>query len=414
MQPPRSGGAIRGFYERHLRLPVRVVEGWRRRVFRSVWSAATAPLRRPDRRPAVVRFVRLAHPDRIGHLVLEIDSFLKERALAAADGTVPVLLYERETIANPTLLDYWRPHLAMQEVTPALRARLPALAGVPFEGVPHLLHYVLGMGSSAPCFAIEARWAPRPPLLELRDEHRRRGEAALRTLGIPPDAWFVCVHARESGYAPADDHLHAYRNARIADYVPAMAEIVRRGGWCVRMGDPTMERLAAMPGVVDYAHSPHRSDWLDVFLGASCRFFLGSSSGLFLVATAFGRPTALANLAPMGCAFPQGGAAIGIPKLVRRGGTILPFRAVLGSDAGVLRYADAFAGRGLEHVDSTPDEIRDLAIEMLDRLDGRRADDAGDAERQARFRALFRPEHYSHGALSRVGSAFLRKHADLL
>lgn len=64
--------------------------------------------------------------------------------------------------------------------------------------------------------------------------------------------------------------------------------------------------------------------------------------------------------------------------------------------------------------DNTPDEVRDLAIEMLDRLDGRLSYDADDEARQARFRALFRPVHYSYGALSRVGGAFLRKHDHLL
>jgi putative glycosyltransferase (TIGR04372 family) len=368
-----------------------------------------APLVRPL---GVVRFVRLSTPDRIGHLVLEIDAFLKERKLAGDDPIMPVLVYERDTIANLTMLDYWRRHLAMVELTPEVRKTVRALAAL--EGVEHLARYVVGVGRSAPCFEIEARWAPRPPLLQLSDDHRRRGQAALLELGMPADAWFVCVHVREGGYSPADEHLHTYRNSRIADYVPAMEEIVRRGGWCVRVGDATMQPLGALPGVIDYARSPAKSDWMDVFLGASCRFFLGSSSGLFLIATAFGRPSALANMAPIGCAFPVGVEDLGIPKLLRHGGEVLSFRRALEMDTGVLRHTDAFAERGLENVDNAPDEITDLAIEMLDRLDRRLVYDAADEARQQRFRALFRPVHYSHGAASRIGSAFLRKHERLL
>ncbi len=421
MQRSCRGGTIRGFFDRRLRQPLRAFDAWRRRAVRRMLAVAGAPLRAfalrkttPTSPARVVRFVRVAHPDRIGHLALEIDSFLKERILAGDDGTVPILLYERERIANRALLDYWREHLATLEVTPELRESLPALVPGGFDGVPHLLHYVLGMDHSAPCYVIDARWGRRRPLLRLRDAHRQRGEAVLWELGMPQDAWFVCVHAREGGYSPADEHLHAYRNARIADYRLAMEEIVRRGGWCVRVGDATMEPLGAMRGVVDYAHSPLKSDWMDVFLCASCRFFLGNSSGLFVVASVFGRPAALANLAPMGCAFPQGANAIGIPKHVRRGDEIMPFRWVLQEDAGVMRDAEVFARRGLAHVDNTPDEVRDLAIEMLDRLDGRLSYDADDEARQARFRALFRPVHYSYGALSRVGGAFLHKHEHLL
>lgn len=99
-------------------------------------------------------------------------------------------------------LDYWREHLATLEVTAELRESLPALVPGGFDGVPHLLHYVLGMDHSAPCYVIDARWGRRRPLLRLRDAHRQRGEAVLRELGMPQDAWFVCVHAREGGGIP--------------------------------------------------------------------------------------------------------------------------------------------------------------------------------------------------------------------
>src|SRR5256885_8476241 len=60
---------------------------------------------------------------------------------------------------------------------------------------------------------------------------------------------------------------------------PAVQEITRRGGWVVRLGDPTMEPFPPTPAVIDYAHSRLKSPATDVFLCGACRFFIGVASG---------------------------------------------------------------------------------------------------------------------------------------
>lgn len=72
------------------------------------------------------------------------------------------------------------------------------------------------------------------------------------------------------------------------------------------MEDGSMTPLPAMDRVVDYAHHPERSPELDLFLAARCRFFIGTSSGLALVATVFSRPVLYTNLHP-----PSAGAGAG-------------------------------------------------------------------------------------------------------
>ena len=60
-------------------------------------------------------------------------------------------------------------------------------------------------------------------------------------------------------------------------------------------------------------------------------------------------------------------------------------------------------------IDNSPEEVRDLVIEMLDRLDGTVVYGDGDVRRQEEFRALFRPGHYSFGSVALVGRDFLRQ-----
>jgi putative glycosyltransferase (TIGR04372 family) len=262
--------------------------------------------------------------------------------------------------------------------------------------------------------AIQAAYAGRPPLLQLTDEHRTRGIACLRQLGVPDGAWFVCVHCREPGYAPGEKQ--EYRDGDVDNYRLAMATIVERGGWCVRMGDPTMTHLPKMDCVVDYAHSDLRSDWMDVFLAASCRFFLGSASGLTNVASVFGVPSAIANQAPLSVVFPGGGFDIGIPKLFwsREKGRPLTFAEVLSCSLGDARFQPCYDDAGITIIDNSPEDIRDVTFEMLEFVDGTLLYSPEDEHRQAQLKSLFKPGHYSFGARSRAGRAFLRKYESLL
>src|SRR5205085_9657302 len=81
----------------------------------------------------------------------------------------------------------------------------------------------------------------------------------------------------------------------IRTYYKAMKEIVRRGGYVIRLGDKSMRQLPKLRGVIDYAHSKHKSERMDVFLCGGCRFFVGVASGLCHIPTTFGIPCVLTN-----------------------------------------------------------------------------------------------------------------------
>ena len=283
------------------------------------------------------------------------------------------------------------------------------------EVVDSLSGYCSVLRGASRTYDVQSRWADRAPLFRLSEDEIARGEAQLRVLGIPEGAWFVCVHSREGGYSPGDEWANSYRNTNISDYTDAMRAIVARGGWCVRVGDPTMRPLDPMPGVVDYARSSSKSDWMDLFLCARCRFFLGNSSGLFGLAGIFGKPSALANMTPLGCAYAPFPGDISIPKLLMDAqGRMLPLPDAFADEASEFRLTPEFVERGLRQVDNTPQEIAELAIEMMDRLDGHVEDEPDDADLQARFRALIQPHHYCWHASARIGRAFLRRHRALL
>jgi putative glycosyltransferase (TIGR04372 family) len=363
---------------------------------------------------ARVRFLRFTAFGRIGHLAAEPDIFIKERMLGMRNWCYGVILSPPGAAANECLLEYWRRYIKV--------VRSPLWLGIlwRFQQFPYLCfaadRYTLAINETAPSVAVQAAWGNRAALLALSARHRREGRALLSALGVPAAAEIVCFHCRDEGYSPSDEALHSFRNCDIENYLPAVAELAKLGYWCIRMGDPTMRRLLPMERVLDYAHLEIRSDWMDVFLCANCRFFLGSPSGLSEVASVFGRPCAMANQAPLSTVLKFGFNDVAIPKLLwsEEQGRYLGFREIFDSEIANFRFTNLYRERGLRLVENTGEDIRDLALEVLQRSGGGAAYSPEDEERQRRFKALMRPGHYSYGGVTRVGRDFLRKHAALL
>lgn len=361
---------------------------------------------------ANVRFATISNPGRIGHMAAEIDCFLKERALGLIPRENAILFINSDKAANRALLDIFRQYIPVWSA-PFLVKLLSEL--VKFTALRQPLgRPVVGLGESARYHEINWLWGDRPPAVALTPEIERDGRACLARLGVPDGGWFVCAHAREGGYSPRDEHDHAHRNASIGTYGGAFDAVREAGGWVVRVGDPTMTPLEPGDRIIDYATSPHKSDWMDLWLMARCRFMVGTSSGLAMLATMFGRPCALANMIPVGAAFGMGLQDISIPKRMIRNGDEIPLPQAFAEDLDTIRYAGVFEEKGVSLVENTGDEIRALVREMLSRLEGTFEETTDDRDLQRRYKALMKPNDYCYGAVGHIGRDWLRENRHLL
>lgn len=361
---------------------------------------------------AGVRFLRITAIGRIGHLAMEPDIFVRERILGLNKCRYGVIVSPPGTAANDCLLEYWRRYIIV------VRSPFWARILVCVNRFPYLRYDVsqAAINETAPYLALQRAWGVRPALLELTEEHRRAGRAWLADMGVPADAEIICFHSREAGYSPSDDAMHEFRNCNIENYFPAVAELTGRGYWCIRMGDSTTRPIKPMNRVIDYAHFVPKADWMDVFLCASCKFFLGSSSGLLFLANVFGRPSGSANHAPLSTVLSFGANDVAIPKLIwsEKESRYLTFNEVFGSEIANFRFTQLYREHGIKVVENTAEDIRDLALEMLERVQGVARYGEEDEDLQRRFKALMRPGHFSYGGVTRVGRDFLRKYAHLL
>lgn len=192
-------------------------------------------------------------------------------------------------------------------------------------------------------------------------------------MGLPSEAWFVCLHVRESGFRDSasfkENDSYSERNANILNYLGAIVEITSRGGWVVRMGDATMTKLPVMERVIDYPFTEFKSALMDIYLISQCRVYIGMVSGIYGVAELFQRPMITMNLNNWVQA-PQKRGDLAIFKHVysRSRKQFLTIREWLAEPWTAVSYSHKL-GEDYVFYENTPDELRAVVKEFFDRGD---------------------------------------------
>lgn len=259
--------------------------------------------------------------------------------------------------------------------------------------------------------------------MSFTEEEEAFGRAELRRLGVPDGDWFVCLHARDSAYLhawrPQDSALWGtrdFRNSAIESYLDAADYITSKGGWVIRMGAVVEKPIETdNPRIIDYA-TRFRTDFMDIWLCARARFFLGTNSGLFVVSMIFDRPCALANMQPLGlAAFRSGDLFIPKPQRDAKTGELAPFwraREAGMYDHGKMFRKEMHEDAGLTWGENTPEDILKLTAEMFGRLENH-VPSKEDIELQEYYK-----RHYLYGDhLDKSGNIcpqFVRKYYNLI
>lgn len=320
--------------------------------------------------PRATRIIGSSFFGPLGHIA-QLDYYAKARLLGVSGCERTVILADRDRIPNPALFELWTSHFHVEYVS----SRDWADAHLLCEPIAETADFVQTGSSREPTMfywdAVNRSWESEghAPRLALPEDIVDRGNRAMEKMGVPRGAWYVCFHVREG------DHRMSYRgpNARVETYVEAMAEVVRRGGYAIRMGDADMTPLPNMPGVIDYAHAVQRADWLDVYLWATCRFFVGTGSGPIHIPGTFGVPVLMTNTSAVGMFVPYSTGAMMITKHMIDMSTTreLNIGEALARGVGWNWSAD-FSRHGVRLEDNSASEIRDAVVDMFDAVDGKR------------------------------------------
>lgn len=230
--------------------------------------------------------------------------------------------------------------------------------------------------------AIYDRW----DILEKSKQHLRftqselqEGKRILMNMGIPADALFICLLVRDQAYYIGDkayNDLSSYRNADISTYRKAALFLAEKGYYVIRMGKKVSDSFELNHArIIDYANSPFRSDFMDVYLSAYCYFFMTTYCGLDGVAQAFRRPVLVTNVTPNGYCYLGYPVVLFLAKKIinESTGQLLSFKR----QNKIFRFESLhefihkmMRVHTLKMIDNTEDEILEATQEMLLRMQG--------------------------------------------
>ena len=254
------------------------------------------------------------------------------------------------------------------------------------------------------------------PVLSFTADEEAKGKQLLAKIGINENDWFVCFHSRDRAYLGGTPNHNDYRDCDVNNYLKAAEYIVAKGGFAIRMGAIVDKPLPKNkhPRIIDYAKD-YRSDFMDVYLSAKCRFFLGCTAGLHVLPLIFGVPVAGANFTHLEIPL-IGEKDIFISKTIRdiKGNRVITFPEIFAKRIGKWLSSNDFEKAGIEVIENTPDEILKLAQEMNESIGGKIRYSEEDVALQKRYHALIKPEHVCYGVPSKIGAHFLRDNEELL
>ncbi len=358
----------------------------------------------------VIRFGQL-WSDRIGHFVRNTELYLCERDAGMHPQKTFDIFGYRSKICNQQLKKMWD------------RTLHTSWIGVGGYWLNRLLpggeRYLVSIPSDRDIHDLLDR---TPVPLTFTDEEEGLGRKALEKMGISKDVPFVCLYARDSAYLkniyPNENwHYHKFRDTSIHNYMLAAEELGRRGYFVIRIGNIVKEPLVATSSkIIDYASQEHRSDLLDIYLGAKCHFFLGTPAGISAIPGTFKRPLAFVNYVPMEYMDTWFRSNIFIPKKfwLKAEQRFMTFREILDSGAGRFLRGEQYEQYGIELIENTPEEIMSLAVEMEERLAGVWQSTEEDEGLQRRFWSFWKPGELNQVFRARIGAEFLRQNQELL
>jgi putative glycosyltransferase (TIGR04372 family) len=362
-----------------------------------------------------VRFLDETSTYAMGHLAYLPETYRKEQIIGWRPEHKAILLAPQWYTANKALLNHWKDHYLIVDDDKMIKHLRPLAdiltVDVAFSRLPS--RKVVHARIALPFVQKEYEEKKLAPLLTIDPEIKKKGWEILNKIGISPGSKFITLHVREDNFKGEQGCLHnAHRNANIEDYFEAIDLLIEKGYQVIRLGEPSSKAVAPKQGVFDYAHSPYKSDWMDIFLCAEADIFLGASGGVFATPQVFGTPLVATNFPPT--YLDHSSQDLFIPKLMRDRASkrLLTFKEIFSPPIFQCEEGYLFAKLGIEFVDNTPGEIKEIVQELLERFESKLVYTEDDQVLQNKLRSYTA----ARGGLSisRMGRDFLRRHQDLL
>ena len=255
--------------------------------------------------------------------------------------------------------------------------------------------------------------------LDFTTDEENYGRKMLEKFGLEENDKFVCLAVRDGDYQLKkissryhDWSYHSYRHTDIDKFILAAEELTKRGYYVFRMGVVVEKPLKSKnPKIIDYANSDLRSDFMDIFLGAKCSFCISTVYGFDAVPNVFNRPTIMLGM-PIGDLHTYSEKFLLMTKhhVLKKEKRKLSLSEIFSLNLAFAFDTKIFDEKGIKLVDNTPNEIKDLVVEMIEYLESNKKLKPEDEELQKTFKKLYADnlERFNH-QISRSKNPYLLK-----
>ena len=250
-----------------------------------------------------------------------------------------------------------------------------------------------------------------------------KGKEFLRAVGLREDDQYVCLIVRDSAYLSSntsrDFSYHDYRDSDISSYKKTAKALADKGYWVFRMGKVVKDPFnCAESKVIDYASSSSKSDFLDIWLTAHCKFAISTSTGLDAISEVFRIPMVFVNHLPVGNLKTGDPRHIELFKTLKWKTTQQPLSLKEHIATGAINFQSLhrYQEQRIEIGDNSEDDILSATLEMESRLSGDWIEEPKDKILQQKFYKILESwddyANYHGQARSLICANFLRKNHD--
>ena len=206
--------------------------------------------------------------------------------------------------------------------------------------------------------------------LELTDTEIAEGMSQLRAIGVNPDKPYACLVVRDGGYYASlgekESDGYSFLNFDISTFEQAALSLVQRGYQVVRMGAGSAVTFGAgHPSVIDYANSNLRSEFLDIYIAATCSFAVSTQTGPDAVCLAFRRPVCYIDVTRYSQFFFGTKLAWWNPTELWQGDSRLTLRDILRGAIFWIKDPNDFIREGIRQVRSSAERIDHLVMSFV-------------------------------------------------
>ena len=272
-------------------------------------------------------------------------------------------------------------------------------------------------------------WNSRTQTLEFTSREIRNGSELNEKLGLIPSLPYVCLAFSSKEYRESADYaLNKYNNKgsgkrnnlidvipEVDSYVPVINALTNSRIQVVRTGIfetvPLPNNLGGL--VHDYSFTC-QSPFGDVWLYSNCLFALAAGSGSHWFASIFNKPSVFTDQYCLVGTY--GRRDLFIPQLCyfHEEQRLASFEWMLTPENFMWAWDNSRLSVEYQIVKNSRQQIIDVTIEMIERLNGTWVETEEDIELQRKFKKLqeLLPPHEREP--SRIGAKFLREHQHLL